>query len=1040
MKPDSSSKILIIDDEKNVRQSFSDHLEDLGYQVFIAKNGRVGLEVMAEEQPDLILTDLRMPEMGGLEVIKHALKKDPNMPIVVISGAGRITDAIEALRLGAWDYVLKPITEMSVLTYLVEKILEKKKILQENRSYQENLKAMVHEQTVELRQAKERTENILNAVQSGVMVIDAETHKIIEVNPAATKIIEAPADEIIGQICHNFVCPAEIGQCPISDKGQETDKSSCVLLTKTGDAKNILKTVVKIKLGERDCLLESFVDITERVRTENLLRESEIYYQAIINIQTDMLYRYFFDGKISFANKAFYQFFGVKEEEVLGETRFKFIPPEFHEDILNVTASLNVEQPVLIHENKNINAQGESRWIHWTNQAILNDAGEIIEYQSVGRDITERKRVERLQKALYAISKAANSASTPKDFYPIVHKIIGENMPAKNFYIALYEEKSDSIQPVYFVDEEDEEPPSHLLAQGLTAYVLKTSEPLLCSIGKFNELLAQEKIIEAGVPSPIWLGVPLITEGQTIGVMAVQHYQDEKAYGQEEKKILEIISSSVSSAIARQLAQEETRTFAQINALLFNAAQEISETLELSTLYHTFYEVISGIIACDLMMISSYNAEEKQIYCSYLIMDGEKQDISKYPPLPLNTEKKRTQSMVIQTGEPRIINDYLTQIKTSKTTYYVDSDGELNDPEKIPKEEKLTRSALIVPLILDGEVKGVIQVMSYNLNAYQENDLHILSALSSHVAVVSNNAYLYEQAQTEINLRIRAEKELQDANLALEERVAKRTKELKERVNMVEKLNSGMSNLLSDLNIANAIAETNAENLKQANAELESFSYSVSHDLRAPLRHIESFAKLLNSHLEEKLDEKSTRYIGHIVESTERMRNLIEDLLTLSRTSRTDLHIKTLDMNGIIESVRVNLLDEVGERSITWKVAPLPLIQADAGFMKILWENLIGNAVKYTQPREKTIIEIDALPSTTSPTFFIRDNGVGFASEYKEQLFNVFERLHKSDDFEGSGVGLATAKRIIERHGGEIWAEGKVDEGATFYFSLGDSI
>ena len=290
-------------------------------------------------------------------------------------------------------------------------------------------------------------------------------------------------------------------------------------------------------------------------------------------------------------------------------------------------------------------------------------------------------------------------------------------------------------------------------------------------------------------------------------------------------------------------------------------------------------------------------------------------------------------------------------------------------------------------------------------------------------------------------MRVQAEKELQNTNLVLEERVEKRTNELKERIQRANELHLAMANVMNDLEIAKATAEENAQSLKQANAELESFSYSVSHDLRAPLRHIESFTKLLNKNLEEKLDEKSSRYISHIIESTERMRALIEDLLTLSRTSRADLHIKVVDLNGIIESVRANLLGEEHQREIVWRVAPLPLIKADAGLIKILWENLIGNAIKYTRTRKEAIIEIDILPTSAEedPLFFIRDNGVGFPPEYKEQLFNVFERLHKSEDFEGSGVGLATVKRIIERHNGEIWAEGEVDNGATFYFSLRSS-
>ena len=1032
----SLPKVLIIDDEATIRQSFSDHLEDLDYQVFTAKNGLIGLEIIEREQPELILTDLRMPEMGGLEVIENLRERGKNTPIIVVSGAGHISDAIEAIRLGAWDYILKPIKEMSVLTHLVEKALEKKRILEENTLYQENLEKMVSERTLELKQEKERTQQILDSIHSGVLVIDAKTHEIIEANPAAIAMIEASEDEIIGRVCHKFVCPTEMGSCPITDRGQVIDNSECLLLTKDGKKKNILKTVEKVTLNKRECLLESFLDISDRITVEKKLQESENKFKTIINQSTDGIILADMDGNFTLANASFSEMIGYSKKELLEKTVFDIKAKTQDGDFFDKAKINQNDFRIQVRLEKKDETELTAEVLG--KKIIINDKEQVL---GIIRDVTERNRIQYLQSTLYRISQAANRAYTPDVLYPIIHEIVNEIMPAKNFYIALYNEENNIIYPVYFRDEEDSTPPIQLLSRGITAYVLKTAEALLCPSDKYDDLLAQKKIEEGGAPCPIWLGVPLITNGKTIGVMAVQHYQDKNAFGEEEKKLLEIISASVSSAIAKQLAQSETHTYAQINALLFNAAQEISETLELSVLYNTLYEIISKMIPCDFMMISSYNAEEKQIYCQHLIMDGKKQDISQYPPLPLNTEKKGTQSIAIHTGKPIIIKDYLAQIKTSKKNYRINDASELKPPKAISEEEKRTRSALIVPLILEGEVTGVIQVMSYNLDAYNEYDLHILEALSSYITIASNNAYLYEQSQAEIKLRVQAEKELRNANIVLEERVEKRTNELKERIQRVDETNFAMANVLNDFKILNAIAEENAQSLKQANAELESFSYSVSHDLRAPLRHIESFTKLLNKNLENKLDEKSSRYISHIIESTERMRALIEDLLTLSRTSRADLHIKAVDLNGIIESVRANLLGEEHQREIVWRVAPLPLIKADAGLIKILWENLIGNAIKYTRTRKEAIIEIDILPTSTEedPLFFIRDNGVGFPPEYKEQLFNVFERLHKSEDFEGSGVGLATVKRIIERHNGEIWAEGEVDKGATFYFSLRSS-
>jgi len=403
-------KILVIDDEEIIRQSFTDHLEDSGYQILTAKNGRIGVEIMEQEKPDLILTDLRMPEMDGLGVIEYVLQSAPDTPIIVVSGVGRIADAIEALRLGAWDYILKPIKEMSVLDYRIKKALEKAQLLQENRMYQENLELMVRERTSELKQSKERTEQILDAIQSGVLVIDAETYEIIEANPAALALIEAREEDVIGHICHEFICPSEKELRPIMNKGQKPVSSECVLLTKTGKKKNILRTVVTAVLNGRKTLLESFTDITERVQAETLLQKSEIHYHAIIDVQTDLLYRYSLEGKVTFANKAFCQFFGIKFDEVLGKNRLEFIPSEVHKTILELTASLSAEQRILINENNNIDAQGNPHWFHWTNQAILNDADEIIEYQSVARDITELKKSGRkLKLQSTALEAAANA-------------------------------------------------------------------------------------------------------------------------------------------------------------------------------------------------------------------------------------------------------------------------------------------------------------------------------------------------------------------------------------------------------------------------------------------------------------------------------------------------------------------------------------------------------------------------------------------------------------------------------------------------------
>ncbi len=218
------------------------------------------------------------------------------------------------------------------------------------------------------------------------------------------------------------------------------------------------------------------------------------------------------------------------------------------------------------------------------------------------------------------------------------------------------------------------------------------------------------------------------------------------------------------------------------------------------------------------------------------------------------------------------------------------------------------------------------------------------------------------------------------------------------------------------------------QQLRLANQELESFSYSVSHDLRAPLRHIDGFVGLLTKELGEKAGERERRYLGIITNSARQMSALIDDLLVFSRMGRTELRQSRVASKSLVHEAVDSLQSETKGRHITWKIGELPEVRADSAMLRQVWINLIANAVKYTRPRDLAEIEIGCADSSNGEQFFfIRDNG---------ELFGVFQRLHHSDQFEGTGIGLANVSRIIQRHGGRAWAEGKVDGGATFFFSL----
>lgn len=228
------------------------------------------------------------------------------------------------------------------------------------------------------------------------------------------------------------------------------------------------------------------------------------------------------------------------------------------------------------------------------------------------------------------------------------------------------------------------------------------------------------------------------------------------------------------------------------------------------------------------------------------------------------------------------------------------------------------------------------------------------------------------------------------------------------------------------------------EQLEVANKELEAFSYSVSHDLRAPLRHIDGFSSLLQKHAAA-LDEKGRRHLATISDSAKQMGRLIDDLLLFSRTGRAELHMTPVNLANLVKEVQQALKPDTPGREVTWTIGTLPEVHGDPSMLRQVLANLIGNAVKYTSKRENARIEVgceNANSSDKEVVIYVKDNGAGFDQQYAHKLFGVFQRLHSAGEFEGTGIGLANVRRIIQRHGGRTWAEGTVNEGATFYFSL----
>lgn len=259
------------------------------------------------------------------------------------------------------------------------------------------------------------------------------------------------------------------------------------------------------------------------------------------------------------------------------------------------------------------------------------------------------------------------------------------------------------------------------------------------------------------------------------------------------------------------------------------------------------------------------------------------------------------------------------------------------------------------------------------------------------------------------------------------------TVELEKRV---EERTAALRATQEDLRQKNADLLKQTLQLEAANKDLESFSYSVSHDLRAPLRHIDAYLQMLIDGEGTALSSAAHGYLGKIGDAVRRMNQLIEDLLAFSRTGRAEMEHARIDMSELVSEVLREMSPDLAGRNIEWRIQRLPRVEGDRALLKQVWMNLLSNAVKYTRPRNPARIEVGCLERPSEFEFYVQDNGVGFDMRYVSRMFGVFQRFHSAAEFEGTGIGLASVRAIVGRHGGRTSAEGQLNAGATVHFTL----
>lgn len=712
-----------------------------------------------------------------------------------------------------------------------------------------------------------------------------------------------------------------------------------------------------------------------------------------------------FDDHILFANRSCCQMLGYAEIEMVGQDAKSLLFTDAEE----VARMLRHTQRHLrgVSDTYVVRLRhhaGHEVWVRVHGAAIHDDDDVPVGTIGVLQDITRQRDIEHalqrrnqeladlvaLQHELSAQMTLAEVATTA------VNGVL--RMVHADFAI-LMQRQGEMLQPLKVQFADPDLPPkefsAHRIGECFCGLAAKRRQPVYAIDQAQDERCSRANCLMTSAHSLVAL--PLVGSDQVTGVISIGSFAKRDFRLQED--YLTALSGEIALGLQRANQFETEQKLRQRSEVMRRIATALSSSLDLQRVLDSILTQLATVIPYDSASIYLHEGNEaRMIACRGF----------SHPEAILgkiffaNTYFEQT---IRQTQRPLIVPDATADPR------FTNWGGEYS-----------IRGWVLTPLLVRGQVIGSLSIDSRTPNFYQPDHALDAAEFAYHAAVAIENAQLYDKVQ-----RYAAE---------LEQRVAQRTTELQERVSVVEKMNKAMLNVMEDLQASRQQMAFYARNLEQANDELQSFSYSVSHDLRAPLRHITGFSQLLAMEYRDQLDETAHSYLNALQESSLHMDNLIQGLLAFSRLGRKALRVQQIEPGDVIEAVWAKLQDPASQRQIELRVGDLPPCAADPLLLEQVYSNLLSNAVKYTGERKHAIIEVGYRADVDGGAYFVKDNGAGFDMRYADKLFGIFQRLHSDEEFEGVGVGLAIVQRIINKHGGRIWARAVPDQGATFYFSL----
>ncbi len=987
---------------------------------------------LEQNPPDLILSDHGLPAFDGFSALAIARERCPETPFIFVTGSMGEELAIDSLRNGATDYVLK--SRMANLVPAVQRALH---------LAEERIKRKLAER--ELRESEERFRLLVSGVKDyAIFMLDPEG-RISSWNAGAELVLGPRAHEVTGRHFSCFYRPAEreTGKPEkdlkiAGDKGRFEDEGWRV---RKGDDPFWAHVDIRA-LRDDENRLRGFTqvtrDVTERRRHQESLRRSEERYRRLVELCPDALL-VLREGQIVFLNSATRTLLGASDaEQLLGKPFLDLVPADEREDIghrLRELAEHGSHHPW--GQSSGPGHRGSAGGFTGERLRRLDGPEVTVEMaatrltfedepavQLLLHDVTARKEAA----AALRESEARKTAMLETSLDAIVsvdHKGIARewNSAAERIFGYTREEALGHRLETLIV------PPAMTdkYLPGLADYVMTGAGSL---IGRAVEVMARRK---NGEEFPIELALTQIPSTEPPLFTAfirdiTDRRRSEEALQRSEARKAAVLETALDAIVSIDQggriiewnpAAERTFGYSRELALGRDMAELIiprtsgdmhrkgmarylqtgrgralghrSEMMALRANGAEFPVEISitkipgdgpTVFTCFIRDITERRRTEEALRKSEerfrLLVEG----VEDYAIFMLDTHGRITTWNV---GAERI-EGYRTQeiIGRRFHRFYNQEDVERKKPDE----------ALAVATA-EGHYHDERWLVRKDGSQFWAS--FVLTALRDEGGKLTG----FSTIARDITQRKQAEDEIRRLYTELEKQVQERTAEL-----------------------------------QAAYQEMEAFSYSISHDLRAPLIHIAGFVEMLRGELEPKLDEKSRRHLQTICNSSEQMGRMIADLLAFSRIGRAEMHRVRVNLGDTVQDVQRELQGRVGDRQVTWILPPLPDVLGDPFLLRQAVVNLMANALKFTQARAEARIEVGVESTDRENIFFVRDNGAGFDMKYAAKLFGVFQRLHSATEFEGTGIGLAIVRRIIQRHGGRTWAEGAIEGGATFYFSL----